>query len=313
MAATIKRVLFSVLVLSPIFGFSQITGNDIIEQNTITTAVPFLRINPDARVAGMGDVSIAVSPDANSVFSNASKIAFIGMDRLDEPGPDYGISVNYTPWLRALVKDIYLAAVSGYYKFDDQQAIASSFRYFSLGNIQYTDNTGQQLGEGRPHEFAWDVHYARKLSPYFSIGIGLRFIYSNLAAGSAVSGTPIKPGIAGAADISMFWTKPIKLKGRHTDLNWGLAITNIGSKITYTESARKDFIPTNFAFGMGWEVDIDNNNEINIYGDINKLLVPTPNDSGTHKDKSPIAGMFTSWADAPGGFSEEMREFYFSV
>lgn len=313
MAASLKKILVVPILLCAVFSQAQVTGNDILEANTITTAVPFLRINPDARSGGMGDVGVAMSPDVNALYNNPSKLAFIGMDRLEDDGPDYGVSISYTPWLRALVKDIYLAALSGYYRFDERQTLGASLRYFSLGNIQFTDPNGAELGEGRPHELAFDVHYARALSPNFGVGVSLRFIYSNLASGYTTPGNDVSPGIAGAADISLFYTTPIKLKGRHTDLNFGLAITNIGSKISYTDANRRDFIPTNLAIGGAWEIDIDANNEFNIYADINKLLVPTPNDSGTHKDKSPIAGIFTSFADAPGGFQEEMREFYYSV
>lgn len=313
MAYFLKRLLIVVAAFGPVFSFAQTTGNEILEANTITTAVPFLRINPDARAGGMGDAGVAASPDVNSLYNNPSKLAFLGMDNLEGDGPDYGVSISYTPWLRALVKDIYLASLSGYYRFDDKQTLGASLRYFSLGNIQFTDANGSELGEGRPHELAFDVHYARALSPYFGVGVSLRLIYSNLAAGFSTPGQDIRPGVAGAADISMFFTRPIELKGRHTDLNFGLAITNIGSKIAYTDGNRKDFIPTNLAIGGAWEIDIDQNNEFNIYADINKLLVPTPDSAGTYKDKSPIAGMFTSFADAPGGFQEEMREFYYSV
>jgi hypothetical protein len=282
--------------------------------NTVTTAVPFLRVNPDGRTAAMGDAGIAASADGNSVFLNPSRMAFIEND--------YGVSMNFVPWLRGLTNDVYMASMVGYYKIKDQQTITSSIRYFSLGNIQFTNQVGVNTGEGNPREFALDFTYARKLSENFSLAAGLRYIYSNLSATQVPDGgIAINPGSAVGADLSMLYSKPLNTKNMEAArFNFGTAITNIGSKMTYTGNAQqKDFIPTNLGIGFGGEMDIDKFNSINVYFDINKLMVPTPdttdsNNSGIpdYRERSSIGGMFSSFGDAPGGFSEELREFTFS-
>ncbi|MBP6730953.1 MAG: PorV/PorQ family protein, partial [Chitinophagales bacterium] len=161
--------------------------------NTVTTAVPFLRINPDARAGGMGDVGLASPADANAVYVNPAKLAFVDKD--------FGFAVGFSPWLKALVNDIYLANLTGYYKIKKMQTVSVSLRYFSLGNITFTDYNGQELQTFRPQEIALDGHYARRLGDNFAIAASLRFIYSNLAGGASVDGALVKPGIAGAGDI----------------------------------------------------------------------------------------------------------------
>lgn len=282
--------------------------------NTVTTAVPFLRVNPDGRTAAMGDAGIAASADANAVFTNPARMAFIDSD--------YGVSLNFVPWLRGIATDVYMANMVGYYKINDLQTISSSIRYFSLGNIQFTNQIGTNTGEGNPREFALDFNYARKLSENFSLAAGLRYIYSNLSATQTADNVVVNPGNAIGADISMMYSKPINTKKMEAArFNFGTAITNIGSKMTYTGNAeQKDFIPTNLGIGFGGEMDIDKFNSINVYFDINKLMVPTPdttdsNNSGVfdYREKSSVGGMFSSFGDAPGGFGEEMREYMFSI
>lgn len=280
----------------------------------VTTAVPFLRITPDARSGGMGDVGVSSSPDLGALYLNPSKIAFLEND--------FGFALSYVPWLRNLqVNDIYLASLGGYYKLDDRQALAMSLRYFSLGNITFTNEFAVEIGDFKPNEFAIDAHYARKLSDYFSLGISLRFIYSNLATDQVVNGLEIKPGKAAAGDVSLYFRKPVELGGDlKTDISFGANISNIGSKITYTESAVKDFIPTNLGLGFGWEFDFDEHNELNFFADLNKLLVPSPDTADAdnngifdYREKSPISGMFSSFGDASGGFKEELQEIMYSV
>jgi hypothetical protein len=284
--------------------------------NTIVSAVPFLRITPDARSGAMGDAGIAISPDANAMHFNASKLAFAESD--------FAISATYTPWLRALgLNDVYLAYLSGYRKLDDMQALGFSLRYFSLGSIQFTDENAQPLNTGRPHEFEVAAAYSRKLAERFSAAITGKFIFSNLAAGQTVpGGETIEIGLAGAADVSFTYNAPVNLGNSQSDLMVGLAFTNIGSKISYTRSTVKDFLPANFGLGAAWNIDFDQYNRITFTGDVNKLMVPTPchgpncdlSGSGVPdwKEKSPIAALFSSWADAPEGFSEELRELMFS-
>ena len=284
--------------------------------NTIITAVPFLRIVADARSGALGDAGIAISPDPNAVHFNDSKLVCAEKE--------FGVSATYTPWLRALgLNDVYLAYLTGYYKPDERQAFGMNLRYFSLGEINFTDINGEPLGNGRPREWEFKASYSRKLSDKFSAGIGAKYIYSNLASGQTVGGQEITVGQAGAADVSFTYQSPLKLQNIDSYLRLGLAITNIGSKITYTNAANeeRDFIPTNLGIGAAWDLIFDEYNTLSIITDINKLLVPTPcfEDCDTDQDgipdwkqASPIDGIFRSFSDAPGGFTEEMQELMLS-
>ncbi|MEM6379940.1 MAG: type IX secretion system outer membrane channel protein PorV [Bacteroidota bacterium] len=286
--------------------------------NAIITAVPFLRITPDARSAAMGDAGIAISPDANAMHFNPSKMVF-GED-------DGGVAVTYTPWLRALnVNDVYLAYLSGYKRFgaNNDQTAGFSLRYFSLGDIAFTDENGMPLGNGRPNEFEINGNYARKLSDNLSAGLGAKFIFSNLAAGQEVGGEQISAGTAFAADISMtYQSDEIDMNNGSSNLMVGLALTNLGSKITYTNSINKDFIPANIGLGAAWNLDLDQYNRLTVAFDINKLMAPTPdpaladdNANGVfdYKEVSTFRGIFGSFGDAEGGIAEELRELMYSV
>lgn len=328
-----KNLLFSlVLLLSALLGSPSLQAQACIDDgqgnpinpaggdciNTIVTAVPFLRIVADARSGAMGDVGIAISPDANSIHFNASKLAFA-----EEDG---GLSASYSPWLQALgLNDVYLAYLAGYRKLDENQALTASLRYFSLGNIQFTDVNGENLNEGRPNEFEVAVGYSRRLAENFSAAITGKFIYSNLAAGQQLEGGEIiEAGLAGAADISFTYNNEIDLGSTDSDLMIGLAISNIGSKITYTRSLDRDFLPANLGLGAAWTLNLDEYNSLTFATDINKLLVPSPclggpsecdldgNQMTDYKEQSSIAAAFNSFGDAPEGFSEEMREFMYS-
>lgn len=318
MTSSFKLSLASVVAFMLCYSGVQAQGGGIskngIPINTVTSAVPFLRIIPDARSGGMGDVGIATPTDANAVYTNPAKLAFIEKD--------FGFAVTFSPWLKALVNDIYLANLTGYYKVKKMQTIAASIRYFSLGNITFTDFNGQETGQFRPNEFAIDLHYARKLGQHFSIAASLRYIYSNLAGGQQVNGNAIRAGHAGAGDISWAFRKNFKKDGAKIshDFSTGMNISNIGSKISYTSSVVRDFIPCNLGIGFGYALNLDAKNAIGFYTDINKLLVPTPdtldkNTNGIYdfREKSSIGGLFTSFGDAPGGFAEEMREFTIGV
>ncbi|MEL7123891.1 MAG: type IX secretion system outer membrane channel protein PorV [Bacteroidota bacterium] len=284
--------------------------------NTVVTAVPFLRIVSDARSGAMGDVGIGLSPDPNAMHFNASKLAF-AEDKL-------GVSATYTPWLRSLgLNDVYLAYLSAYYKLDDLQTLGFSLRYFSLGTIQFTDENGQPLLPGRPNEFEVAFAYSRKFSDRFSGALTGKFIYSNLAAGQiAPGGETIEVGIAGAADLSLTYLAPIQLNNAESNLRVGLVLSNIGSKITYTRSIVRDFLPANIGLGAAWDIDLNQFNRLTIAVDVNKLMVPTPcqgddcdldnNSIPDYKEQSPISGLFSSFSDAPEGFSEELRELMYS-
>lgn len=289
-------------------------GGQIV--NAVTTAVPFLRIAPDAKAGGMADIGLATAPDANSMFHNPAKLAFVkyydARKQEEYDSKIFGVAMSYTPWLRALVNDIYLANLSAYYKIDKKQTIGFSLRYFSLGNITFTNDQGANTGQFRPNEFSMALAYSRVLAKGFSAGLALRFIYSNLATGQSVNGSNISPGIAAAADLAFYYDLPIDLKGRKTNLSFGLNLSNLGSKISYTDNAIKDFIPMNMGFGTQYSINIDKHNQFNIAIDVNKLLVPTPDPSDSTqewKKQSVPSAIFTSFADAPGGAAEEFREF----
>jgi hypothetical protein len=285
--------------------------------NTVLTAVPFLRIVADARSAAMGDVGIGLSPDPNAMHFNPSKLAFAEQKM--------AVSATYTPWLRSLgLNDVYLAYLSGYYKIDDDQALGFGLRYFSLGEIPFTDVNGEPLITGRPNEFEVTGAYARKLADRFSASLSAKFIFSNLAAGQIVNGEVIEPGIAGAADISVTYNGPVEMSGMNSDLMVGLAITNIGSKINYTKAVAKDFLPANIGLGAAWNIDVNDFNRITIAADVNKLLVPTPcqgNECEVNpvtgvpvwKEQSSIRAALSSFGDAPEGLREELRELNYSI
>ena len=282
--------------------------------NTLLTAVPFLRIVPDARGGALGDAGIATSADPYSAHYNSSKLAFVQNDM--------EVSATFTPWLRNLgLTDVYLLYAGLYKRIDDFQTFGANIRFFSLGDINFTDINGNSSGTGRPREFEIGMSYARKLTDNFSAGIGGKFIYSNLASGQQVGGIDISAGTAFAADISATYISNPDLQGPGSSLSVGLSLTNIGSKITYTQSSEKEFIPANLGIGAAYLINLDDFNSVTFALDFNKLLVPTPipvdhpdydtdqNGRPDYREKSTFAGVFGSFADAPGGFSEELKEF----
>jgi hypothetical protein len=278
--------------------------------NVVTTAVPFLRISPDARSGGMGDIGVATSPDASSGFWNIGKVAFN-----ESKG---GIAATYTPWLKNLVNDVYLASLSGYYKLDETSALNLGLRYFSLGNIQFTDQLGNSWGSGKPREFSIDFGYSRKLSDKLGLGIALRYINSDLTNGVPSGSTTYKAGTSVAGDIGFYYDGKSDIGDGFA---FGASLTNLGAKISYTGNAdAKDFIPANLALGSTWTKNFNEDNKLTFGLDINKLLVPTPpsnlSDStaiADYRKKGVVASWFGSFGDAPGGFSEEVKEFQISA
>ena len=310
------------LVLITIFSFNvysqDVSGIDEIGRNnlnTITTAVPFLLISPDSRAGGMGDVGVATSADANSMHWNPAKYSFIDQE--------VGFAVSYVPWLRELVPDINLSYISGYKKLNKNDVIAMELRYFTLGDITFTDVIGNNLGQYKPNEFAIGSSYSRKLSDQFSLAISGRYIYSNLTGGQSAGGIATNAGQSIAADVAGFYIRDIRIAKNDMQLAFGANISNIGNKISYTETSTRDFIPINLRLGTALNADLDEYNKISFAFDINKLLVPTPpiyNDSisdqidfGKDPNVSVVSGIFQSFGDAPGGFNEEMREINFSL
>ncbi|MEN9744217.1 MAG: type IX secretion system outer membrane channel protein PorV [Bacteroidota bacterium] len=298
------KVLFGGLLLT--------LAQQLYAQNTlnvVTSAVPFLRISPDARAGGMGDLGVATMPDANAQFYNLAKYPFAKNNS--------GIGLTYTPWLKDLgLNDVFLASLAGYKKIDETQSISGSLRYFNLGNIEFTDNFGNSLGTGRPRELGLDFGYSRKLSDQLSLGVGLRYINSALA-NAQIGGVAYKPGNAVAGDLGIYYvSNPEDLTG----LSLGLAMTNMGSKISYTgDAAQKDFIPANMTLGAMYTIISNEVNRISLGMDIHKLMVPTPpllGDSAgmiNYRSKSVVGSWFSSFGDAPGRFSEELKEFAFSL
>ena len=324
-----KKIL--ILFLSVTLGFysfsQDVDYDDILggNLNTITTAVPFLLISPDSKSGAMGDVGVATTPDASSMHWNPAKLAFTK--------DDIGISVSIVPWLRELVPDINLQYIGGYYKLNDNEAIGYELRYFSLGDITFTDGSGQVIGQYKPNEMAFGTAYSRKLSRDFSIAISARYIYSNLTGGQTAGGTETIAGQSIAADVSTYYTKPITIADKKSDISFGMNISNIGNKISYTETITRDFIPINLRLGTDVTTEIDDYNRMSFAIDFNKLLVPSPPIydadgnliAGKDPEVSVVSGMFQSFGDAPGEidetgnpvpgsiFKEEMREINISA
>lgn len=325
-----KSVFLFVFAFS---GFSSFAQNSVIisgqdpNRRVITTAVPFLNFAPDSRHSGMGDVGVATSPDASSAHWNSGKLAFIK--------DDLGFSLSYSPWLGKLVNDMSLSYLTGFKKIDENSAFAFEMRYFNMGSIELTDGIGNPLGEFNPRDIAIGGTYSRKLSQNFGLGISARFIHSNLSGNiSSAGGSEARAGISVGADIGVYYQKPVFVGAKDGTFSWGMAITNIGPKITYNSAEDLDYIPTNFRIGTAYAINFDPLNSITFALDFNKLMVPTPplystNDDGTlatdengnliiepgngkDPNRALISGMFGSFSDAPDGFAEEMREFNIS-
>jgi hypothetical protein len=290
------------------------------EFNPITTGVVSLGIVPDARGASMGDLGAATDPDANSQYWNPSKYAFAYSKA--------GVSISYTPWLRKLVNDIYLANLAGYWKLgqEDNQAVSASLRYFSLGEVSMTNDEGASINSINPFEMAFDLGYSRKLSESFSMGVALRYIYSDLAFDESSSSDDTKGASAFAADISGYYTT-YPIVGRN-ECQWSLGfnISNIGSKMSYNGGNEPPFLHTNLRLGTMFMFPLADYHSLALSVDVNKLLVPAKprltdfEDQIAYedalqdwKDMSPIAGVFNSFTDAPGGAKEELREINYSI
>jgi len=329
MKYSIKKHLVSAL-LAAIFmsnSFAQ-DANDQLERiglNTITTAVPFLLITPDSRSGAMGDVGVATTPDPISSYWNTSKAAFAEKD--------LGLAFSYVPWLRSIVPDINLVYLSGYKKVSEKGAFTASMRYFSLGVINFTDESGNLIQPVEPKEYAFDVGYAHKLSDKFSGGFALRYVNSDLTGGVSVGSVESKPARAIAADINGYYQTDVTLGKYDGQYTFGFNVQNIGNRVSYSESAELDFIPINLKIGNGLKLKFDEFNELGMYVDINKLLVPTPPvfkkdsadnliydangnpeiEKGENPDVAVGTGMIQSFYDSPGGFSEELQEINWSI
>lgn len=277
-------VLFSVLFL--VIGYLRAGAQTPI--NITTTAVPFLRISPDARAGGMGDLGLATSPDANSVFYNRAKLPFA-----DKPT---GIGFSYTPWLHDVTNGMYLLTGSFYHGLDDNQALSAGLRYFNMGDVPMADYSGQKLPTAQPRELALDAGYSRKLSRHLGLALAIRYINSKLVTGNA-NGVDYKAGNTVAADISLYYTNVDSTKG-----GWsaGLAFSNLGGKIGYSNDAsQKEFLPANLGIGLAYTGIWDEDNQLTVGLDFNHLLVPgTPADASGLNDyynKAVIQSWFSSF------------------
>ena len=302
--------LLAVALWTPTTSWAQITEEDptqLLQLNTITTAVPFLMIAPDSRSGAMGDVGVALSPDANSMHWNPAKMAFTANE--------VEMSLSYAPWLRALVDDMNLAYVSSVRRLNKRQAYGVALRYFSLGNITFTDEVGTTIRDFQPAELSLDGGFSQKFSDRFSGGFSARFIHSNLTGGTAVQGAESQPGISVAADLSMYYVNDQADWGKKDGtFSWGLNMSNLGAKMSYTETANRDFIPSNLRIGAAYETEIDDYNSLTVALDANKLLVPTqpiygnnpgpdgslPIVSGMDPNVGVATGIVQSFYDAPG-------------
>ena len=295
------------------------------EFNPVQTGTNSLNIAPDARAASMGDLGAATDPDANSQFWNPSKYAFAYSQG--------ALSLSYTPWLRKLVNDIFLANLAGYYKLGsgDNQALSVSLRYFSLGEVNTSDVSGGAGQSLNPYELSFDVGYSRKLSEKFSMGVVFRYIYSDLGFSTSYAGDQSTGASAFSADISGYYTTFPIIGRNECQWSWGWNISNIGTKISYDHGNQPAFLPTNLRLGTNFMFPLADYHNLSIGLDLNKLLVPTrPRESDYDMDTtegqvqyaealdkwetmSPITGIFKSFGDAPGGFKEELREITFSL
>ena len=292
----------SIIVICLIVKALIVSGQE--EMNPIRTAVPFLTIAPDSRSAAMGDVGVATSPDVNSLHWNPAKYAFIK--------PDDGVALSYSPWLRKLINDMNLLYLTGYKRIDKMQVIAASLRYFNMGDIDFYDNTGAYMKVGKPNEFAFDAAYSRLFSEKLSAGLAFRYVRSDISSGVSTQGKA-KAGNSFAADISMYYHSDLQLFDKNGTWSFGAAISNIGTKMTYSNEQHKSFLPTNLRIGGSAGLNLDSYNKLTLAADFNKLLVPTPNNKGITPDVGIVQGMIQSFYDAPGGFKEKVHEITYGL
>ncbi len=303
-------------------GENDIKDNDF---NPVNTGVTTLSIAPDARGSSLGNLGAATDPDMNSQFWNPSKYAFAYSTG--------GLSISYTPWLRKIVNDIFLANLAGYWKLGsgDNQALSASFRYFSLGEVSMNDYDGNSAIQTiNPYEFAFDLGYSRKLSEKFSMGVVLRYILSDLSYEDSYSGDTNTAASAFSADLSGYFVTYPMVGRNECQFSWGFNISNIGSKVSYDHGANYAFLPTNLRLGANFMFPLADYHTMAFGLDLNKLLVPTKPRLKDFEDTpegqlaydealekwetmSPITGIFKSFSDAPGGFGEEMKEINVSI
>lgn len=312
----IKATFFLGLFAISLQGYAQ---NTVTEpdgrkgDNVIFTAMPILMVSPDAKAGAMGETGVATAPDVNSIHWNPAKLAFI-----ENTG---GISASYSPWLKSIAPDVNLFYLSGFYRLDERNVLGSSLRYFSLGSLPLRNEYNDNLGDFTPNEFAFDISYARSFGENFSLGTALRYINSNIFNGTTSTGQDTKPGQSIAADVSGYYKNETNIFNMPALFALGLNISNIGTKMSYDDGVTKLFLPTNMRLGASSTFHLDDLSDFTVALDLNKLLAPTPNyvlnenrnRIDTNQDKSVPSAIFGSFSDAPGGFSEEMKEISYST
>ncbi|WP_407428375.1 type IX secretion system outer membrane channel protein PorV [Arcticibacter sp.] len=274
----------------------------------IPTAVPFLRIAPDAKIGAMGDAGVATPADANALYSNPSKIAYA-----EEKA---AVAISYSPWLRELSTDMYITYLGGYHQIDNKSALGISAKYFSMGEIQLRDELFSSLGSYRATDLAFDATYARRFGSALSLATTFRFISSNIPDLTGVNGQSSTSATALAVDISAYHKSEIVIGKRAHGLAFGMNISNIGNKLSYLNSGEDMFLPTNLKLGSALTINPGSPQQLLVALDLNKLLVPTPPRlnaegeivAGRNTERSVVSGILGSFSDAPGGFSEEISE-----
>ncbi|WP_051203720.1 type IX secretion system outer membrane channel protein PorV [Hugenholtzia roseola] len=275
-------------------------------RRAITTAVPILTISPDARGAGMGETGVATSPDAFSAHWNPAKLAFIE--------DKWTLGIGYSPWLANLVNDMWISYIGVTRRLTDRQTVGVSFRYFNMGELQFTDNQGNELQIFNPREAMIDATFAQQLSEKLSIAGTARFIHSNLAGNISNSTTNpnasgARPGNTAAVDLSLFYKSKLNLNSMDADLAFGMNISNIGAPISYNDPTRRDYLPANLRIGSAFTAQFDEFNKLTFALDLNKLLVPTPETNVRNGADQPLmSSIFSSFGDAPDGIGEELQE-----
>jgi hypothetical protein len=308
-----KNILVVLLIVLVTFkGFAQEDTSNI-DQRVITTGVPFTLIAGDARSAGMGDIGVASAPDAFSQQWNPAKFAF-AKDK-------QGIGVTYTPYLSKLVNDIFLGNITYYNRINERSAVAASFRYFSNGEIELRETADQEPLVVKPNELLFDLSYSLKLSERFSMAVAGRYIRSDLKLQTAIEDANAANTFA--VDIAGYYQSE-EIPYDSFDGRWraGFNFSNIGPKLKYDETGQENSLPTNMALGGGFDFILDPYNKVSALVEVNKLLVPTPSDSngdGTinsqddYYNETFVSGVFSSFGDAPDGFSEELKEFTWAL
>ena len=312
---SVSGLLAGLYLLFPEISFAQKSSsgqdNDL---RAITTAVPILTVSPDARSAAMGDAGVAITPDANAPHWNPAKLGFIQQD--------FAFATSYSPWLRNIINDMWLGYLSGVKRINENSSFSASLLYFNLGSIQFTDANGNPLQDFRPKEYTIDVAYGQRLTDNLSLGLGGRFIHSNLAGGISITSgggasATAKPGNSVAADLGIYYTNDLIIGGKNYNLSFGGNLSNLGAKISYGSPDDKDFIPTNLRLGTAFTMELDPYNKITLTVDGNKLLVPSPTgnrvEDSIRRAKGVMNALVSSFSDAPGGFSEEISEINLSV